>query len=167
MKTLLVVSDSHENVSRMYYAAEKTKPDVIIHLGDHISDAYDLQRQYPEPVYYMVKGNCDDYPSEESEMLLDIDGISIFITHGHRYKVKNGLSLLRYGALEKGAILALYGHTHQALIEETHDLWLMNPGQTEKHNNKESASFGIVTIDDGTFACNIEYLPTQFTNNSK
>ena len=167
MTKLLVVSDSHENVSRMCYAAEKTKPDVIIHLGDHISDAYGLQRQYPGPVYYMVKGNCDDYSSGESEMLLDIDGVSIYITHGHRYKVKSGLSLLRYGALEKGAVLALYGHTHQALIEETPGLWLMNPGQMEKHNNKKSATFGVVTINGGMFTCNIEYLPTQLTNNSK
>ena len=167
MKTLLVVSDSHGNVSRMYYAAEKVNPDVIIHLGDHISDAYELQRQYPGPIYYMVKGNCDEYSSGEAEMLLDIDGVSIYITHGHRYKVKSGLALLRYRSLEKGAVLALYGHTHQALIEETPDLWLMNPGQMEKHNDKIPASYGAVTIKNGTFTCNIEYLPTQLTNNSK
>ena len=158
MPKLLVMSDSHQNISRMLYAAGKTKPDVIIHLGDHISDARELQRLFPDAMYHMVKGNCDA-SAGENELLLDFGGVRVYMTHGHIHGVKRGLDSLTGAALRRDAALALYGHTHKAQIRQTPGLWLMNPGQMERHDGKHPASYGIIAIGNGSFDCGIEYLP--------
>ena len=156
---LLVMSDSHRNISRMLYASQQTMPDMIIHLGDHISDALELQRQFPDAIYYMVKGNCDAYEGGASELFLSLDGVRIFMTHGNSYGVKRGLGALSNEARRREADLALYGHTHQSLIRQMPGLWLMNPGQMERHGGVRIASYGIVSINGGKFECKIEYLP--------
>ena len=158
MPKLLIMSDSHRNISRMLYAAEKTKPDAIIHLGDHITDASELSRLYSDAIYYMVKGNCDP-GAGKNEMLLEFGGVNVYVTHGHIFSVKRGLDALIGEALRKGASLAVYGHTHKPQIVQTPGLWLMNPGQMERHDSNRPASYGIVTIENGSFECGIEYLP--------
>ena len=56
---LLILSDSHGDSTGMCRAVERERPDYVIHLGDHSSDARDLSRMFPMvPVAY-VRGNCD------------------------------------------------------------------------------------------------------------
>jgi len=88
--------------------------------------------------------------------LLTFDGVKIYMTHGHTYGVKNGLHAFIDGARKKGADLALYGHTHQPMIRQTPGMWIMNPGQMERHDSGRAASYGIVTVADGKFDCEIE-----------
>ena len=156
---LLVVSDSHHRTERLKFAFDQCKPDAVLHLGDNIIDAYELRWQVSGTVLYMVKGNCDYQDCEESELLLCIEGVKIFMSHGHGYGVKKGLNALIHAARKKGADLALYGHTHLAQIREMPGLTLMNPGQMERHDDLRTASYGIVNIDSGKFACDIVYLP--------
>lgn len=156
---LLVLSDSHRNIDHMQYAVVQTKPDAILHLGDHISDAYELQHRNPDTVFYMVKGNNDWYGDGENELLLTIEGVKIFMTHGHTYNVKYGLDDFINRARHHEADLALFGHTHQAMVRQTPGLWLLNPGQMCIHGNRIAASYGIVTIRDGSFDCNTVILP--------
>ena len=156
---LLVMSDSHGNISRMRYAVEREMPDVIIHLGDHISDARELRGMYPEPACYMVKGNCDVNMAGETELFLNLGGVPVFITHGHRYSVKSGLGPLFKRARELQAAIALYGHTHQDMIWQASGLWLMNPGQMLRHDSIVPASYGVIVIEGGAFDCRLEYLP--------
>ena len=158
---LLIMSDSHRNIDRMRYAADQTNPDAILHLGDHISDAQTLGQQLPNTVFYMVKGNCDPQAVGKDEMFLVIGEVKIFMTHGHRYGVKSGLAALIERARQLGAELVLYGHTHRASVRDERGLWLMCPGQMERHNNRLAASYGIVTIEGGRFECGIEMLPKE------
>jgi hypothetical protein len=145
----------------MEYAVRKTGPDAVIHLGDHIGDAKELQRMMPALTFYMAAGNCDPQPPGEDEMLRTIENVRILITHGHKYRVKSGLMPLLGRAEELGADLALFGHTHGALIKQERGVVLMNPGQTERHNERQRASYGIVTAADGNFSCEIVYLPGE------
>lgn len=154
---ILVMSDSHRNISSMLSTAGQVKPDVIIHLGDHIIDARELQRQYPEPVYYSVPGNCDSASAGEAEMLLTLDGVLIFLTHGHRYSVKSSLQPLIEAARGRGAALALFGHTHNALVRQLPGLWLLNPGQMAGYGGAMYASYGIINTGNGLFDCGIVY----------
>ena len=156
---LLVFSDSHRNIDRMLFAAKQINPDAIIHLGDHISDARELQMRLPEMICYMVTGNCDSQSSGKSELFLPLEGTNIFLTHGHNYGVKRGLTALKDKARAMGADLALYGHTHRAALQNEHGLWLMCPGQMERHDNVQAASYGIVRIENGSFECGIEVVP--------
>ena len=156
---LLVLSDSHRNISRMRCAADQTNPDAIIHLGDHIGDAQALCQQLPNTVFYMVTGNCDSHAVGKDELFLMIGDVKIFMTHGHRYGVKSSLAALVGRARQLGADLALYGHTHRASVREERGLWLMCPGQMERHDNRFVASYGVVSIEGGNFECGIEMLP--------
>ena len=156
---LLVMSDSHRNIDRMQYAAEKIKPDAIVHLGDHISDAQKLNQQLPDKVFYMVKGNCDFQANGKNELFLTLEGVKIFLTHGHTYGVKTGLAALIERARQLDADIALYGHTHRPNVRHERGLWLMCPGQMERHDSRHAASYGIVTIENGNFECGIEMLP--------
>ena len=152
---IAVFSDSHRMVSRMVAAVEALSPDVILHLGDHIADARQLRARFPGVPVHMVAGNCDLYGGDhgETEQLLELGGCRILMTHGHVYGVKSGLdALIRRGA-ETGAALALYGHTHAALIKQARGVWLMNPGQMESDSSSRRASCGVVTADNGSFSC--------------
>ena len=156
---LLFVSDSHRDVSRMLYAAEKTKPDVIIHLGDHISDARELQRRYPGASYRMLLGNCDLYAAGEAELSAEFEGVVIYASHGHAQGVKQGLDALAAEARRRGAALAAFGHTHQPLVRRSPGLCLLNPGQMARHDAFRAASYAVVAAEGGSFSVAIEYLP--------
>ena len=62
------------------------------------------------------------------EREIEVDGIKIFLTHGHRYYVKRTLVNLGNEALSRECGLALYGHTHRADIADYNGVKLINPG---------------------------------------
>ena len=157
---LLVISDSHKNIIRMHWAVDYVMPDVIVHLGDHISDAQKLRDSYHNIHFYMVTGNCDFNEFGKSELMLPLGGVKIFITHGHIYRVKSGLASLVGKARELDADLVLHGHTHRASVHNDGKLWIMCPGQMERHDKIQAASYGVVIIEEGQFECGIEMLPT-------
>lgn len=77
---------------------------------------------------HMVRGNCD-WGGGADQLLIDVDGVRFFLTHGHSYGVKTGLQALVQESIQKGAQVVCYGHTHIAhweLVKE--GLWAMNPG---------------------------------------
>ena len=151
----------------MLYAFDQCKPDAVLHLGDHISDGYELQRQFPDVPFHMVKGNCDFQEYEDTELLMSFEGVKIFMTHGHIYGVKSGLKTLIDESRRLGADIALFGHTHQAIIKGPAWPWVMNPGQMERHDNKRTASYGVINVNGGQFACDIVYLPLQLADSSQ
>lgn len=145
----------------MRIAAEQTNPDVVLHLGDHIGDAHELRRDLPGIPFYIVRGNCDFQAAGATEQLLTIEGVNIFITHGHIYGVKNGLDTLIARARAQHVNLVLFGHTHCAMTKRVRGVWLMNPGQMERHDHFRAASYGIVRVENGSFAYEVVYLPIK------
>ena len=67
---ILVLSDSHGNISNMEAAVEREQPRMILHLGDCWRDAERLAERYPEIPMEHVPGNCDCRPEEPAEKLL-------------------------------------------------------------------------------------------------
>ena len=125
---ILVLSDSHGNVSKMEKAVIAENPDYIIHLGDLTKDAYALKGLFPSIPFIGVPGNCDYESEKPNELLEEIEGIRFLILHGHTRNVKYGLMSLMMLALEKEARIVLFGHTHEPLIEETESTIFINPG---------------------------------------
>ena len=41
----------------MVDAVERLRPEVVLHLGDHLADAEDLEYAFPEVEFYHVPGN--------------------------------------------------------------------------------------------------------------
>ena len=66
-------------------------------------------------MFLAVRGNCDFGSDLPLTGEFTAQGVKIFYTHGHYYGVKSGLYTLACAARERGAQVALYGHTHNAL----------------------------------------------------
>ena len=131
MKKIIVISDTHGNragIDKLKSLFEEN--DYIIHLGDGAGDVREIMDTYPEKVYF-CRGNCDFLPyPEEGE--LEIEGCKIFYCHGHKYGVKSGLEGITQEGVRRGADVVLYGHTHRALITQSDNLTLINPGSLKR-----------------------------------
>ncbi|MBR1735512.1 MAG: metallophosphoesterase [Firmicutes bacterium] len=148
---ILVLSDSHGSLGNAYHIIDKIKTEIyaIIHLGDYARDADTLRLKYPDMKVYSVVGNCDYSSYDDTERIINLSGIRIFITHGHTYHVNSGIMRLAYAAMEKEADIALYGHTHSALIAREDELLIMNPGSISSPRGTPVCSYGILDIEDG------------------
>lgn len=162
---ILVFSDSHGNPSNISKAI-KMHPyaELLIHLGDGINDLYKIKETYPDYEAVTVYGNFEDSffvkKSENTFNCVTANGKKIFLCHGHRYSVGFSKQNLIYAALEQGADIALFGHTHvkhneylppERLNTDTEKgLYLFNPGSISRPRDSIYASFGIIEIrDDG------------------
>lgn len=148
---MLVFSDSHGRADRIADAIDlhKSNTDIVIFLGDGLSDIEYLKAGYPNIAFYEVKGNCDFFTgSTRSEQVISVDGIKIFITHGHLYGAKSRYESLTYRAAELDCNAVFFGHTH--LIEDNiYDVYdkrihLFNPGSIGYEG-----SYGIVNTSNG------------------
>lgn len=150
MLRIFVVSDTHGRINLFVnYAKTLEKPDLIIHLGDNVEDAYEIEKEMGVETI-VVKGNCDFVSNNiDSEKLLIIKDKKIFMTHGHRYNVKYGVSEIFQKAKEVNADLVLFGHTHSPFIKnEECGIIIMNPGSPTLPREFSGYSFGIVEIKD-------------------
>ena len=144
MTRVLVVSDSHGDRARLAEILEMNpRARWIIHLGDGAREAEDHLCCLTGKNICRVSGNCDFDPELAPEALCKIEGMTVFVCHGHTRGVKHSLSELYYAARERGARLALFGHTHEPLCEEREGLLMFNPGSAH------SGSYGVIDIDGG------------------
>lgn len=146
---VLVLSDSHSALSFMRRSIEQIKPDAMLHLGDYFDDGQTIHEEYPDILFYQVPGNCDRYrcdPCQPESLLENIGGVKLFLTHGHRHKVKLSLWPLLRDARRSGAAAVLYGHTHVADCHQEEDgLWVLNPGSCGFYGG----SVGLMEIENG------------------
>lgn len=143
MKRIVILSDTHGN----YAGIEKLLPiinenDFLFHLGDHDFDLKAFEREIKAKIY-SVKGNCD---GGGDDLLLEIDGVKILLTHGDRYGVKSSLYKLTLRAKELGVKAVFYGHTHVSNVEEIDGVVYFNPGSLSRYGE---SFYGYVVIYDG------------------
>ena len=143
---ILVFSDTHKKIDDCIRVVERIKEvDMIIHAGDHSSDAKELQKAFLDiPVEY-VRGNCD-FSYDDEEIMVEADGKKIMVTHGHLYNVKNDVvyTALKERARRLGADVVVFGHTHIAYNENLGDLFVLNPGSV-----KSGRTFGVIEVENG------------------
>ena len=155
---IVVFSDSHSCPNRILKAidAHHGKCDLIIFLGDGLRDLDLASTKYPSIPIVKVKGNCDYFASNYvlDETILDLDGIRVLITHGHKYGVKYGYDTILQYAKEKEADAVFFGHTHVPCdrieyLDET-GIHLFNPGSVAT-----SCTYGVVNTSNGVLVTNI------------
>lgn len=142
---ILVFADSHGDVDAMADAVGRWKPDQVLHLGDHFSDMVKLHLRFPEVPMQGVRGNCDAPGSPES-LRLTLGGTRLMLVHGHRQGVKEDLERLYFTALEAGADLVLFGHTHRSLHEREGKVEFFNPGSIGRGY---PPSYGLLRLGEG------------------
>jgi len=150
---IAVFSDSHHRLTHMRQVLSLVARDVdaVIHLGDCVDDAMQMEVEFPGPTYYRVCGNGDFINKDSLERRLYLGGVTVLVTHGHRYSVKSGLDRLSALADEQGFRLCLFGHTHESAIARTPGgLYLMNPGSISLPRAASYPTYGIVTLGNGT-----------------
>ena len=150
---IAVFSDSHGDIDAMCAAIDEHRPDLVLHLGDYVRDAEELCRLYPGLDIRYVKGNCDawDFPDAPESLQFNADGVSIYMTHGHRQNVKLTLDALANTVHFSGARLGLFGHTHQSEYKKMGDVTLFNPGSAGRGRR----SYGLITVKGEEFQCSL------------
>lgn len=142
MKTAVILSDTHGNKNDLLKIKDILKEaDYIFHLGDGFYDLYVFDTEITKKIVQVV-GNCDlvDYDRERT---VEIEGVKIYMTHGHLYGAKSGTAKLAARAEEVGADLCLYGHTHQAKIETFGSVTVANPGTLYRYSDKKSFIYAV------------------------
>jgi len=142
-----IISDTHGN-RRVIDKALKTEPDVDLwlHAGDYTRDGEYLTKKSPVPVK-MVAGNNDVYFGNEypEELLFDVAGLKIWMTHGHHQRVKWDLKTIAAEGKKLAADIVVFGHTHEATVEYIDSVILLNPGGAMLG---DSCGYALLNIDE-------------------
>ena len=157
---LMIASDIHGSAffcKKMLEAYERENAERLLLLGDILyhGPRNDLPRDYaPKEVIAMlnekkkdifcVRGNCDtevdqmvlEFPVLADYSFFNIDGVNMFVTHGHKWNPSN------LPMLKEGDIL-LNGHTHVPACEEKEGFIYMNPGSVSIPKQDSAHSYMI------------------------
>jgi len=122
---MLIVSDSHGLTTELTDILKRHEDvDIALHCGD---SELPIDSPYLKG-YSVVKGNCDFQARFLDENIFEIGGLKIFMTHGHLLDVKRTLMTLQYAAMERGADIVCFGHSHIAYAEKIKKQLFLNPG---------------------------------------
>ena len=134
---ILIVSDIHGNYLNMKKVLDnEVNFDYMFILGDVLSGPYiegydpdelaNLLNTYSNKIFY-VRGNCDvsrmdllNFYMEKDYLLLPIDNINFFLTHGHMYN-EHMLPDVEFDVY-------MQGHTHIPVMKKVGDIIYLNPG---------------------------------------
>ena len=154
---IAVFSDSHGAIRKMQQACRALAPDMAVHLGDFERDASWLTVAVPALPVKALRGNCDFASGAPESDTLFVDGLKIFLCHGHLYRVKQGLENLTMAAGVAGADIVMFGHTHQPLVTTKSGVTLINPGSAGEGRRQTCALLDTVSrevriVDLDTFS---------------
>lgn len=142
-----VLSDTHKITEYIDIAITYLRDcDLIIHAGDNFVDSKYIHKMTKVGVIG-VKGNCD-IENVEDEILFETEGYNIFVCHGHKYNVNNGLIDLENKAKNIGADIVIFGHTHVPANITKDDILFLNPGSVSLPREVSYRSFLILNIEN-------------------
>ena len=162
---LLIASDIHGSAywcRKLMEIIEAEQPDRILLLGDLLyhGPRNDLPREYaPKEVIPMlssisdrilaVRGNCEaevdqmvlPFPCMADYAMVEADGLTLYLTHGHLYGPGN------LPSLQPGTVF-LSGHTHVKLDQTEGGIRCLNPGSV---SIPKDGSHSCLICENGTF----------------
>ena len=162
---LLIASDIHGSAywcRKLMEKIEAENPDKVILLGDLLyhGPRNDLPRDYcPKEVIPMlsslkekilaVRGNCEaevdqmvlPFPCMADFAMLEADGKTFYLTHGHHHNPDN------LPPLPEGSIF-LSGHTHVKIDEVRNGIRCLNPGSV---SIPKDGSHSCLVYENGAF----------------
>jgi uncharacterized protein len=153
---IIVFSDSHSDVDTMCEAVDAMDPDMIIHLGDRVSDAFRLREIYSGIPMEYVGGNIDMAEGVPSEKVITIGNATLFICHGEDYDAEEGIDQIIEEGINNCADIVLFGHTHKHYLDIKDGMRIMNPGRIGRRSHRHiDASFGVIELGDNEMECSI------------
>jgi len=140
---VLVMSDSHGSKDSISNIVDNNlDAQFIIHLGDGENDMEYVPFLNNHSEIIAVRGNCDMASRLPIDCVRCIEGHTLYCTHGHVQRVKQGTTELIKTAGKCNADIVLYGHTHTPVNKCENGLHLFNPGSAK------NGSYGIININD-------------------
>ena len=143
-----VLSDTHGSAAAYASALDAMgKVDLILHAGDYSSDARIMAKRTGVPTQF-VGGNCDYNKDDEQELELMLCGFKVLLVHGHNHGVKRSTDRLQEHALERGADVCIFGHSHQAANFRVDKCLFLNPGSPHSPRTGDP-SCAVLTLKRG------------------
>lgn len=142
---VLIVSDSHGLTEELQEIKARHAHEVqmMIHCGDSELQADEEALED----FLVVQGNCDFIGTFPEELVEEIDGYRIFITHGHRYGVKSTLLNLSLRAQEADAKIVCFGHSHFLGAEMIEEILYINPGSIRLPRGRIEKTYVILEMN--------------------
>jgi putative phosphoesterase len=141
-----LVSDTHSLIRPEIFAA-LAGVDMILHAGDVGGHAVLIELGAIAPVQ-AVYGNTDTPgdPHLVASLDLDVEGLSIHVSHGHELGSPTpGKLLARYPAAD----IIVFGHTHKPLVERSGSRLVVNPGAAGPRRFNLKASIARMSVERG------------------
>ena len=144
-----IVSDSHgsyAHIDSMLNHKEALNAELWLFAGDIAMDADYLAMVTDKEVIWVAGNN--DWPGGRlpDYETADIAGHTILLTHGHLFGVNFGLHNLQQAALDVGADIVVYGHTHVAVEKRIGDVLILNPGSIARPRDAADGSFMVMDL---------------------
>ena len=139
-----LISDTHGLVRPRVHEALKGV-ELILHAGDVGGSQILSELRLIAPVR-AVFGNTDSPgdPELSQEILVDIDGVSIHVSHGHEVGSPTPEKL----AARYDADVVVYGHSHRQLVTHLENQLFVNPGAAGPRRFHLQASVGRLTVEN-------------------
>lgn len=144
-----IISDTHGNLASIRQAvAAAGSVEMWLHAGDYCTDGNSLSEFTGLPVI-AAAGNCDgrNAPAKMDEFI-EVAGKKIWLTHGHRYGVKYGITELIYWGKQFEADVIIYGHTHIPDISWQDNILIVNPGSAGEPRNRLIGTCGLLELSE-------------------
>ena len=162
---MMIASDIHGSAfycAQLMEAMKRENPDKLLLLGDILyhGPRNDLPREYaPKRVIPMleqhrekilaVRGNCEaevdqmvlPFPCMADYAMVDADGMTMYLTHGHLHGPGN------LPPLQPGTVF-LSGHTHVKMDQTKNGIRCLNPGSV---SIPKDGSHSYLICENGTF----------------
>lgn len=147
---VLVTSDTHGICSKISdYILENEDIKLLLHAGDGASDVENIH--YETGISYeFVRGNNDYSSNAPVEKVIEVEGIKIFITHGHTYGVHYGYDEILKRAKDLSCDIAIHGHTHKTINVVEDNIRIINPGSVSMPRDNNPGFF-ILDINGNSY----------------
>jgi putative phosphoesterase len=140
-----LISDTHGLLRPSVHAA-LAGVDLILHSGDVGGDEILTELRIIAPVH-AVYGNTDDShdPSLSKEIILDVAGMSVHVSHGHEVGSPTPEKLAEHYKQD----IVIYGHTHRQLVTRLGSQLIVNPGAAGAQRFKLLPTVARLTVENG------------------
>ena len=143
MKKIVIMSDNHgEDAMLLKVKRLEQDADYYIHCGD--SETFDFQLLND---YYSVKGNNDWHLNLPSQIIMEVEGHKIIVTHGHHFGYFNREYAMNDFLTQNNADILICGHTHMPMYTKDGDFYYINPGSTSFPRGGSERSYGVLFLD--------------------
>lgn len=139
---IIVCSDNHGNrLVLRKILAKHPDAEAFIHCGDN-----ELSYEEMAP-FKAVTGNNDYYYDYPESLLVELDGVRIWVMHSHTLPYNKRLEALAQKAREHNCSIACFGHSHVYRVEKIKGVLCINPGSLAHNRDGAKPCYAIVDID--------------------